>query len=320
MFKKIFLIFLLLASLTYGCNKKVSEEDYLGSYVAVITKTVFPSANTDSQAGMTVSLTTSFNGHEQYIYVRQYDILDQLIEYINKIDWKTHLATSVYDEMIAEGALPNIVLGNVVNAIKADDIDYINNGESFYRLKNPGLGSNNVFFMPYYIFRFVDSDSKTEPLYLSPFNGLVGYQQNIYVFDCNDEVFDLARNVYRDSSELINSRLFYNSQEEFINPEKYGKPEWKNWYLNYFFNTCSSSSCFRQYMLPEYISMKDFAESLGMNGLLYADETLQDFIEANFGDIGLNQLEETEDFIIKCIYDGGLNISDCKEYIVTIKN
>ncbi len=73
-------------------------------------------------------------------------------------------------------------------------------------------------------------------------------------------------------------------------------------------------------MLPEYISMKDFAESLGMDSLNYADETLQDFIEVNFGTVELNQTKETKDFIIKCIYDAGLSVNDCKEYIVTVKN
>ncbi len=295
-----------------GCVRKENDSTVSGSYVVVISKT----EQSLMEGSAVISLTESHKGREQYIYITDNDNLNSLISYMKSINWDEHLSTKVYNEILRKGKIPCIGLKNMVEAVKGKEIDYINNGQSAYVIKNGGLGSNNPIVMPYYILKLVYSDSKIEPVYLCPFNGVVGYRQNLYVFDCNDQIFDLVRTLYKEVSEVINARLFYMVSDE-LGTEGLGS-EYDSWYINMFYNTYVSNSSYRQYLLPQYISMAELSEVLKINGAFSG--TLEDYVTDSFGCLTLNEIKETDLFRIKCIYDGGLNEFDYKEYIVTVKD
>lgn len=297
-----------------GCVRKENDSTVSGSYVVVISKTEQSSA--DNTGSIVISLTENYKGYEQYIYITDNDKLKTLISYMGSINWDEHLSTKVYDEIVRKGEIPCIGLKNLVDAVKGKEIDYVNNGQSAYLVKNGGLGSNNPITMPYYILKLVYSDSKIEPVYLCPFNGVVGYRQNLYVFDCNDQIFDLVRGLYKEVSEVINARLFYMVSDE-LGTDGLGS-EYDGWYINMFYNTYVSNSSYRQYLLPQYISMAELSEVLKINGAFSG--TLEDYVIDSFGCLTLNEIKETDLFRIKCIYDGGLNEFDYKEYIVTVKD
>ncbi|MBQ1314610.1 MAG: hypothetical protein IIY57_00300, partial [Erysipelotrichaceae bacterium] len=157
-----------------GCVRKENDSTVSGSYVVVISKTEQSSA--DNTGSIVISLTENYKGYEQYIYITDNDKLKTLISYMGSINWDEHLSTKVYNEILRKGIIPCIGLKNMVEAVKGKEIDYINNGQSAYVIKNGGLGSNNPIVMPYYILKLVYSDSTVEPVYLCPFSGVVGYR------------------------------------------------------------------------------------------------------------------------------------------------